>query len=137
MIVIDFNLKYNFIITNFINFYIRIVIDSDILYYSFINRSVFIIYEKINIRFIKNIENNQIYFFNCEIIEFQYFIKDHLVIIILFNALYIPDINVNFLLINKFLNIDFTINFFKTDYIFIINDVIFINIRNRDFFLDI
>ena len=58
LIVIDFNLKYNFIIANFINLRIRIIIDFNILYYSFVNRSVFIIYEKINIRFIKNIENN-------------------------------------------------------------------------------
>ena len=44
------------------------------------------------------------------------------------------NININFLSINKFSNINFKINFFKIDYIFIINNIIFINIRNHDLF---
>ena len=43
---------------NFINFYIRIMMNFDYFDYYFINYSIFIIYKKTHSRFIKNIEKS-------------------------------------------------------------------------------
>ena len=53
-------LEHSFIITNFVNLLIRVVVDSDYSRYSFANRSMFIIYEKIYSRSIKNIEESEV-----------------------------------------------------------------------------
>ena len=43
---------------NFINFYIRVIINFNYFHYFFINYLIFIIYEKIYSRFIKKIKKN-------------------------------------------------------------------------------
>ena len=58
LIVVDFNLKYNLIITNFINLYSYIIIDSSYSRYFFINYSIFIIYRKIYFYLIRDIKSN-------------------------------------------------------------------------------
>ena len=53
-------LEYSLIATNFVNLLIRVVVDSDCSRYSFANRSIFIIYEKIYSRSIKGIEESEV-----------------------------------------------------------------------------
>ena len=43
---------------NFLNFYARIIMNFNYSYYSFIDRSIFIIYKNIYSQFIKNIKRN-------------------------------------------------------------------------------
>ena len=43
---------------NFLNLYVYIIMNSDYSYYSFINYSIFIIYENIYSRSIKDIKKN-------------------------------------------------------------------------------
>ena len=50
------------------------------------------------------------------------------------NILYIPDIRVNLLSINKLLDINIVITFQKINYFLIKSDLKLTNIRNRDFF---
>ena len=52
--------EYSLMITNFVNLLTRVVVDSDCSRYSFANRSIFIIYEKIYSRSIKNIERSEV-----------------------------------------------------------------------------
>ena len=52
----------------------------------------------------------------------------------IFNILYVFDINVNLLLIKKLLNINIEIVFYKKDYILIQNNITLIDTRNRDLF---
>ena len=52
----------------------------------------------------------------------------------IFNVLHIFDINVNFLSIKKFLNINIEIIFYKKDYVLIQDNITLIDTRNRDFF---
>ena len=60
--------------------------------------------------------------------------KINALLLLFFNVLYIFNININFLFINKFFDIDIVIIFYKIDYNFIKNDLKFINIYNRDLF---
>ena len=60
LIIIKIDLNRNLIIINLINFYTHIMINFDYSHHSFINHSIFIIYEKIYSRLIKNIKENQI-----------------------------------------------------------------------------
>ena len=53
-------LEHSLITTNFVNLLIRVVVDSDCSRYSFANRSMFIIYEKIYSRSIKGIERSEV-----------------------------------------------------------------------------
>ena len=53
-------LEHSLITANFVNLLIRVVVDSDYSRYSFANRSIFIIYEKIYSRSIKNIERSEV-----------------------------------------------------------------------------
>ena len=53
-------LEYSFITANFVNLLTRVVVDSDYSRYSFANRSMFIIYEKIYSRSIKSIERSEV-----------------------------------------------------------------------------
>ena len=53
-------LEHSLITTNFVNLLIRVVVDSDCSRYSFANRSIFIIYEKIYFRSIKSIEESEV-----------------------------------------------------------------------------
>ena len=52
----------------------------------------------------------------------------------IFNILYMLDINVSFFSIKKFLNINIEIVFYKKDCVLIQNNIILIDIRNRDLF---
>ena len=53
-------LEHSLITANFVNLLIRVVVDSDCSRYSFANRSMFIIYEKIYSRSIKSIERSEV-----------------------------------------------------------------------------
>ena len=116
------------------NLDIRIMINCNCIYYYFIDYSIFIIYIKIQFRFIKNIENVKIQFFIYDIINLDCNVNNKRVILTIFNVLYVFDINVNFLLIKKFLNINIKIVFYKKDCVIIQNNITLIDTRNRDFF---
>ena len=100
----------------------------------FINHSIFIIYIKIQSRFIKDIENVKIQFFIYDIINLNCNVNDKRVILTIFNILHVLDINVNLLLIKKLLNVDIKIDFYKKDYALIQNNITLIDTRNRDLF---
>ena len=53
-------LEYSLMTMNFVNLLTRVVVDSDCSRYSFANRSIFIIYEKIYSRSIKGIEESEV-----------------------------------------------------------------------------
>ena len=53
-------LDYSLITANFVNLLTRVVVDLDYSRYSFANRSIFIIYEKIYFRSIKSIEGSEV-----------------------------------------------------------------------------
>ena len=55
-------------------------------------------------------------------------------IVTLRNVLYMFDISVNLLSIDKLLNFDIAVFFYKIEYILIKNDLKLIDIRNRDLF---
>ena len=58
--------------------------------------------------------------------------------VILYNVLYVFDISVNLLSIDKLLDIDIAVAFYKVEYILIKNDLMLIGTRNRNlFFLDL
>ena len=52
----------------------------------------------------------------------------------IFNVLYMFDIDVNFLSIKKLLNVDIKIVSYKKDYVLIQNNITLIDTRNRDLF---
>ena len=110
------------------------MINFNCIRYFFINRLIFIIYIKIQFRFIKNIENIKVQFFICDIINFNCNVNNKRITLTIFNVLYIFDINVNFLSIEKLLNMNIKIVFYKKDYILIQNNITLIDTRNRDFF---
>ena len=101
------------------NFDIRIMINFDYTRYFFIDYSIFIIYIKIQFRFIKDIKNVKIQFFIYDIINLNCNVNNKRVILMIFNILYVFDISVNLLLIEKLLNIDIEIVFYKKDYVLI------------------
>ena len=107
----------NLLFVKFINFDIRIMISFNYTHYFFINYSIFIIYIKLQFRFIKNIKNVKIQSFIYDIINFDYNINNKRVILTIFNILYVFDMNVNFLSIKKFLNVNIKIAFYKKDYV--------------------
>ena len=53
-------LEHSLMTANFVNLLIRVVVDSDCSRYSFANRSMFIIYEKVYSRSIKSIEESEV-----------------------------------------------------------------------------
>ena len=57
-IEIDFSLDRNLVAANFMNLCARVVIDFGCSRHSFVDRSVFIIYEKVQSRSIKGIEGS-------------------------------------------------------------------------------
>ena len=128
------NLNKNLSFVKFMNLDIRIMINFNCTHYSFINYSIFIIYIKIQSRFIKNIKNIKIQFFICEIIDLNYNINNKRIILTIFNILHVFNINVNLLSIKKLLNINIEIVFYKKNYALIQNNITLINTRNRDFF---
>ena len=78
------------------NFDVRIIIDFNFIRYFFIERSIFIIYIKIQFRFIKGIENVKVQFFVYDIINFNCNVNNKRVILTIFNILYMFDINIKF-----------------------------------------
>ena len=127
-------LEHSFMTANFVNLLIRIVVDSNCSRYSFANRSIFIIYKKIYSRSIKNIERSEVQSQNYNIISLNCVIKEECITVTLRNVLYILDINVNLLSIDKLLNFDIAISFYKIEYTLIKNDLKLIDTRNRDLF---
>ena len=116
------------------NLDIRIVINFNYIRYFFINHLIFIIYIKIQFRFIKNIKNIKIQSFNCDIINFNCNVNNKHVILTIFNVLYIFNINVNLLSIKKLLIVHIEIIFYKKSYVLIQDNITLINTRNRDLF---
>ena len=100
----------------FMNLDIRIVINFNCIRYSFIDHLIFIIYIKIQFRFIKNIKNVKIQSFIYDIINFNCNVNDKRVILTIFNILHMFDMSVNLLSIKKLLNVDIEIVFHKKDY---------------------
>ena len=118
----------------FMNLDIRIMINFNYIRHFFINYSIFIIYIKIQFRFIKNIKNVKVQSFIYDIINFDYNVNNKRVILMIFNVLYVFDINVNLLSIKKLLNINIKIIFHKKNYALIQNNITLIDTRNRDLF---
>ena len=118
-LITDFNLNKKLLFIKFMNLDIRIMINFNYIHQFFIDYSIFIIYIKIQFRFIKNIKSVKIQFFICDIINLDYNVNNKRVILMIFNVLYMLDINVNFLLIKKILNVNIEIIFYKKDYILI------------------
>ena len=118
------------------NLEIRIMISFNCINYFFIDHSIFIIYIKIQFRFIKNIENVKIQFFIYDIINLDCNVNNKRVILTIFNVLYVFNINVNFLSIKKFLNINIKIVFYKKNCLLTQNNITLIDTRNRDFFFE-
>ena len=59
-LIINPDLNNNLTFVKFTNFDIRIVLNFDYIHYSFVDRSIFIIYNKIQFRFIKDIKDVKI-----------------------------------------------------------------------------
>ena len=116
------------------NLDIRIIINFDCTRHFFVNHSIFIIYIKIQFRFIKNIKGVKIQFFVYNIINLDCNVNNKRVTLTIFNVLHIFDINVNLLSVKKFLNINIEIVFYKKDCVLIQNNIILIDTRNRDLF---
>ena len=95
---------------------------------------MFIIYEKIYFWSIKDIERSEVQSQDCDIINLDCVIRKECVTVTLRNVLYIFDMNVNLLSIDKLLNFDIAIFFHKTKCILIKNDLKLIDTRNRNFF---
>ena len=110
----DLNKKLSFV--KFMNFDIRIIIDFNYTRYFFVDYSIFIIYIKIQFRFIKNIKDVKVQFFVCDIINLDCNINNKRVILTIFNVLYVFDMSVNLLSIEKLLNVDIKVVFYKKDY---------------------
>ena len=111
--ITNLNLNKRLLFVNFINFDIRIIINFDYIRYFFINRSIFIIYIKIQSQFIKDIKNVKIQLFIYDIINLNCNVNNKRVILTIFNVLYVFDINVNLLSIKKLLNVDIKVVFHK------------------------
>ena len=95
---------------------------------------MFIIYEKIYSRSIKNIERSEMQSQDYNIINLDCVIRKECVIVTLRNVLYMFDMSVNLLSIDKLLNFDIAIFFHKIKYTLIKNDLKLIDTRNRDLF---
>ena len=127
-------LEYSLITANFVNLLTRVVVDSDCSRYSFANRSIFIIYKKIYSRSIKSIEESEVQSQDYNIISLDCVIREECVTVTLRNILYMLDMNVNLLSIDKLLNFDIAVFFHKTECTLIKNDLKLIGTRNRDLF---
>ena len=118
-LITNSNLNKRLSFINFMNLDIRIMINFDCIRYFFVNYSMFIIYIKIQFRFIKNIENVKIQFFIYDIINLNCNVNNKRIILTIFNVLHVFNMNVNLLSIKKFLNIDIEVAFYKKGYILI------------------
>ena len=112
-LITNSNLNKRLLFINFMNLDIRIMINFNYIRHFFINYSIFIIYIKIQFRFIKNIKNIKIQFFIYNIINLNCNVNSKRVILTIFNILYVFNISVNFLSIKKLLNINIKIVFQK------------------------
>ena len=95
---------------------------------------MFIIYEKIYSRSIKNIERSEVQLQDYNIISLDCVIRKECVTVTLRNILYMLDMSVNLLSIDKLLNFDIAVSFHKIECILIKNDLKLIDTRNRDLF---
>ena len=127
-------LEYSLITANFVNLLTRVVVDLDCSRHSFADRSMFIIYEKIYFRSIKDIEKSEVQLQDYNIISLDCVIRGECVTVTLRNVLYMLDMNVNLLSIDKLLNFDIAVFFHKIEYTLIKNDLKLIDTRNRDLF---
>ena len=127
-------LEHSLITANFVNLLIRVVVDLDCSRHSFANRSIFITYEKIYSRSIKDIERSEVQLQDCDIISLDCVIREECVTVTLRNVLYVLDMSVNLLSIDKLLNFDIAVFFYKTECTLTKNDLKLIDTRNRDFF---
>ena len=118
-LITNSNLNKNLLFVKFMNFDIRIMINFNCIHYFFANRSMFIIYIKIQSRFIKDIKNVKVQSFIYDIINFNYNINDKRVILTIFNILHVFNMSVNLLSIKKFLNVDIKVVFHKKNYVLI------------------
>ena len=118
-LITNSNLNKRLSFINFMNLDIRIMINFNYIRHFFIDHLIFIIYIKIQFRFIKDIKNVKIQLFICDIINLNYNVNNKRVILTIFNILHMLDMNVNLLSIKKFLNIDIKIVFYKKDYVLI------------------
>ena len=80
---------------------------------------MFIIYIKIQFRLIKNIKDVKVQFFIYDIINLDCNVNNKRIILTIFNVLYMFDISINFLSIEKLLNVDIEIAFYKKDCVLI------------------
>ena len=71
---------------------------------------------------------------DCDIISLDCVIREECVIVTLRNVLYVLDMSVNLLSIDKLLNFDIAVFFHKIECILIKNDLKLIDTRNRDLF---
>ena len=110
------------------------MINFNYIRHFFIDYLIFIIYIKIQSRFIKDIENIKVQFFICDIINFNCNVNDKRVILTIFNVLHVLDMSVNLLLIKKLLNVDIEVVFYKKSYVLTQGNIILIDMRNRDLF---
>ena len=118
-LITNLNLNKKLLFVKFMNLDIRIIINFNYIRYFFIDYSIFIIYIKIQFRFIKSIKDVKVQSFVYDIINLDYNINDKRVILTIFNVLYVLDMNVNLLSIKKLLNVDIEIIFHKKDYVLI------------------
>ena len=127
-------LEHSLMATNSVNLLTRVVVDSDCSRHSFANRSMFITYEKIYSRSIKGIEESEVQPQDCDIISLDCVIRGEYVTVTLRNVLHVPDMGVNLLSIDKLLNSDIAVSFYKTECTLTKNDLKLIDTRNRDLF---
>ena len=118
-LITNFDLNKKLLFVKFMDLDIRVIINFNYIRYFFIDRSMFIMYIKIQFRFIKGIENVKIQSFICDIINFDYNVNNKRIILMILNVLHVLDINVNLLSIKKFLNVDIEIVFYKKNYVLI------------------
>ena len=133
-IEIDFSLNRNLMIANFIDLYARIVINFDCSRYFFVDRSIFIIYKKIQSRLIKGIEGSQVQSLDRDIIILNYLVNNKCVKVSLINVLHILDMKVNLFFVDKLLDVDIAVAFQKINYSLIKNNLKLTSTRNWDLF---
>ena len=138
LIVIESRLDYNLMAADPINLCVCVVVNSGCSRHFFVDRSVFIIYEKTHSRSIKGIGGSQVQYLGCDIISLDCSVQGICVTITLLNALHVLDMGVNLLSVGKLLDANTVIAFHKTGCTLAKDDLELTGTRNRDlFFLDL
>ena len=128
----DLNKSLTFV--KFMDLDIRVILNSDCIRHFFINHSIFIIYDKIQSRSIKNIENVKIQPLVCDIINLNYNVNDKRVTLMILNVLHVSNMSVNLFSIKKLLDVNIEIAFHKKGCALTQNNITLIDIRNHDLF---